>query len=109
MLQAQRRKEQQQHKQTAQEPAAPPHSAAGSWEKLPTSHRKCVETQHLQSGLGKIEINLVERISDLAEGRAPKQRDQGGDQDAGVAGCAAEGAAALGSGLSPAWSPAGLE
>lgn len=109
MLQAQRRKEQQQHKQTAREAAAPLHSAAGSWEKLPTGRRKCVETQQFQSGLGKTEINLVEGISDLAEGRAPKQRNQGGDQDAGATGCAAEDTAALESGLSPAWSPVGLE
>ena len=109
MLQAQRRKEQQQHKQTAREAAHPPRVAARSWKKLPTNLRKCVETQQLQTHLGKIEINLVEVINDLAKGRALEQRGQGGIQDAGVAGCAAEDASALYSGLSPAWIQVALE
>ncbi|KAK4808831.1 hypothetical protein QYF61_001339 [Mycteria americana] len=42
-------------------------------------------------------------INDLAKGPALEERGQGGIQDAGVAGCAAEDASAPCSGLSPAW------
>lgn len=57
----------------------------------------------------KIEINLVELINGLAKGPALEQRGQGGIQDAGVAGCAAEDASARYSGLSPAWIQVALE
>ena len=56
--------------QTAREAADPPCVAARSWKKLPTNLRKCVETQQLQTHLGKMEINLVEVINDVAKGPA---------------------------------------
>ena len=66
--------------QTAQEAADPPCVAARSWKKLPINLRKCVETQQLQTHLGKMEINLVEVINDVAKGPALEQRGQGGIQ-----------------------------